>query len=276
MYDQIEQLTAKLKEVFQASEIGQVPDLQEDQNKENVFGYITSDFFEGKTNEEAQVVIWKIIYDNFEESIRKHILYIINETKLQHYSRVCGYIPMGQYEVWKHRIWTHKASDQTIFWCGVDFQKIADDYKTFFFFIQNTEFCSKKECDKPSMALVFNYTKDIIDLMGFEKQEEIYPELFKHAYEQLCGEISMILMDKYDLFCNEQHVWGEKNPFYYVYNNFNLTPVHDERILFSAKEIELIEPIKDSMDKNFELKKILEKVILRSKMFLEANKVQRQ
>ena len=276
MYDQIEQLIAKLKRVFQDSEIGKAPDLQEDQNKENVFGYITSDFFVDKTNENAQTVIWKIINDNFEESTRKHILYIINETELQHYSRVCGHIPMDQYEIWKHRIWFHKASDQTIFWCGVDFQKIADDYKTIFFFIQNTEFCNKKECDKPSMTLGFNYTKDIIDLMGFEKQEEIYPELFKHAYEQLCGEISVILMDKYDLFCREQHVWGEKNPFYYVYNNFNLTPVHDERIFFSAKEIELIEPIKDSMDKNFELKKILEKVILRSKMFLEANKVQRQ
>ena len=208
-------LITDLQNAFGKADLGRFRlDLKEDLRKENVYGYIISDHFLGKTNGEAQEEIWEIIKKFIPENKWTNILYVISESVSENFARVSGFVPFNQSEVWKQNFWQHKCPDGSFFWSAVDFQKINNDYKTVFLFIQNTEYVVNlplTSSNEERKCMFFNYSKNVIDLMDFEKTEEIYPELFCHAYEQMCSENRLILMNRYQKLSDENGLWGEKN-----------------------------------------------------------------
>ena len=71
-------------------------------------------------------------------------------------------------------------------------------------------------------------------------------------------------MNKYESFQSQQ-LYGKANMYWYVYENFKLTPITKNKLLFTENEISMIDNGLKNID-NFSIKNDIESAIKKSKI----------
>ena len=106
-------------------------------------------------------------------------------------------------------------------------------------------------------------SKEVLDFMELE-QNEIYDELYSNTFGNAEAEVKLDLMNKYENFQSQQ-LYGKANMYWYVYEDFKLTPITKNQLLFTEKEISIIENGFKKVD-NFSIKNDIELAIKKSKI----------
>lgn len=195
--------------------------------QKNLIGYIASDTFNNMDDEEAQSLIWNALKKNLPTEEIMRVLSIFHETPLERNNRIFGNNPL---KIKHSNIWIHNTKNLTKYWIFIDVSKFKDDYKTFFLIV-NAKTNFKK-------GLTFVYPMNVIEFMEL-KQEEIYNELFKNAFNNAEAEVKMDLMFKHDEL-DKKGVYWKDNIYSYVYDYFELKPASKKDLIFSEKEIKIL------------------------------------
>jgi hypothetical protein len=223
-----------------------------DQQK-NVVGYVADETFEGKTDNESQYLLWGALkqYLKPEEFIK--IIAVFHETLNERLHRLTGDVIQEKNH---SNFWCHQTPELAKYWMFIDVAKIGEEYKSFFLII----------CEKNNFhtGLTFVYTKEIIEFMELE-HNEIYNELYSNALTNGEAEIKMDLMRKYEYLTDKQ-LYGKANMYWYIYEDFKLKMVPISGLLFTDKEIQLINERIKGLE-NFKIKVELEDAIKRSIVF---------
>lgn len=222
-------------------------------NQENIVGHITDESFVKMTDEEAQSLIWNALKKRLDSPQLIKVIAIFHETPQERIERIQGYRTRNI----KHsNYWYHKTPELSTYWLFLDVAKFRDTYKTFFLIINEKEDCSK--------GLTFVYEKEIIEFMELE-QDEIHNELYTNAFSNGEADIKMELMKRYEEL-TASGLNGKANRYWYVYEDFQMTPASKSQLLFSTKEIEMIHKGLHQLD-DFQIKNHLNEAMKKSEMF---------
>jgi len=221
-------------------------------NKKNVIGHITDDKFKSLSNEESQKLIWTSLKKNLEADELIKVIAIFHETPLERVERLNGYKPK---DAQISNFWFHQTPELAKYWLFIDVAKFGDDFKSFFLIIS--------EKNKVNKGLTFVYNEEVLDFMELE-QDEIYDELYSNTFDNAESEVKLDLMNKYESFQSQQ-LYGKANMYWYVYENFKLTPITKNKLLFTENEISMIDNGLKNID-NFSIKNDIESAIKKSKI----------
>lgn len=221
-------------------------------NQKNVIGHITDDKFKSLSNEESQKLIWTSLKKNLDASELLKVIAIFHETPLERVERLNGY---KSKDAQTSNFWFHQTPELAKYWFFIDVAKFNDDFKSFFLVINEKNNLNK--------GLTFVYNKEVLDFMELE-QNEIYDELYSNTFGNAEAEIKLDLMNKYESFQSQQ-LYGKANMYWYVYEDFRLTPITKNQLFFTEKEISMIENGLKSID-NFSIKNDIETAIKKSKI----------
>ncbi|MBU4485736.1 MAG: hypothetical protein KKD38_02295 [Candidatus Delongbacteria bacterium] len=223
-------------------------------NQLNVIGYIADEFFEDKDDKQCQEYIWEKLKSFMGDEDLVRILTIFHETPKERAERMIEYSPISRS---KSRFWVHSAPDQAKYWIFLDVARFDDGlYKTFSLIINKKENIKK--------GLIFEYNQEVIGFMELE-QGEIYQELFDNTFRNAESELKYFIMQKHEKL-TEKGLWGSDNMYDYIYkNNFRLTSVTKNQLIFTEDEIPVIESAIQHLD-DFEIKKEIELAIKKSQI----------
>ena len=196
-------------------------------NQKNIVGHISDDKFKSLSDNDSQELIWTALKKNLEPDELLRVIAIFHETPLERVERINGY---KSHEIMSSNFWVHQTPELARYWLFIDVAKFGDDFKSFFLIIS--------EKNKMNNGLTFVYNKEVLSFMELE-QKEIYDELFTNTYGNAESEIKMDLMNKYENLTAQQ-LYGKANMYWYVYENFHLTPVSKNQLFFTNNEIAMI------------------------------------
>jgi hypothetical protein len=223
-------------------------------NQKHIVGHITDEKFSSMSDSAAQELIWEALKKNLDAIELKDIIAIFHETPFERVQRINGYRTK---EISHSNFWFHKTPDLAIYWLFIDVAKFGDDYKSFFLIIN--------EKNKISKGLTFVYDKDVLEFMELE-QNEIHNELYSNTFQNAEAEIKMDLMNHYESLTSQQ-LYGKANMYYYVYENFQLTPAAKKQLRFTDNEIIKIKAALTNIKDDFAIKTEIEKAINYSTAF---------
>ncbi len=246
LIDKIEEILHKIEE------LKPIIDLHYD-NQKNVVGYITDEKFNELSDEDSQKLIWGALKKNLESSDLIKIVALFHETPLERVERLNGYKSKNSQT---SNFWFHQTPELAKYWLFIDIAKFQDDYKSFFLVISEKNNINK--------ALTFVYNKEVLEFMELE-QDEIYNELYSNTFENAEAEIKLDLMNKYEELLSQQ-LYGKANMYWYIYENFKLTPKSKNQLFFTNNEISMIENSLKKID-NFSIKNDIELAIKKSLVF---------
>jgi len=227
-------------------------------NQQNVVGHITDESFVKMSDEDAQSLIWTALKKNLDSSELIKVIAIFHETPQERIERIQGYRTR---DIKYSKYWYHQTPEMTKYWLFVDVAKIGEVYKTFFLIINEREGFNK--------GLTFVYEKDVLEFMELE-QNEIHKELFVNAFSNGEVDIKMELMNRYEKL-SSQNLNGKANRYWYVYENFKLTPASKSQLLFTEGEISMIKNGLAQID-DFEIKNELDVAMKKSEIFNKMKK----
>lgn len=227
-------------------------------NQNNIIGHVSDDKFKSLSDKDSQELIWTALRKNLEPDELIKVIAIFHETPLERVERLNGY---KSHEVRFSNFWYHQTPELAKYWLFIDVAKFGDDFKSFFIIIS--------EKNNVNKGLTFVYNKEVLSFMELE-QNEIHEELFTNTFGNAEAEIKMDLMNKYESLSSQQ-LFGKANMYWYVYENFKLTPVSKNQLYFTDKEISMI---KDGLTKidNFSIKKDVELAIKKSTLINQMKK----
>ncbi len=227
-------------------------------NQMNVVGHIADDTFSKISDEKAQSLIWNALKKYLDSPELVKVIAIFHETPQERIERIQGY---RSREIKHSKFWFHQTPEMTKYWLFVDVAKFGETYKSFFLIINEKENFNK--------GLTFVYTKEVLDFMELE-QNEIHKELYDNAFSNGEVDIKMELMKRYEKL-SSQNQNGKANRYWYVYEDFHLTPASKSQLLFTEGEMKMINNGLAQID-NFEIKNELDLAIKYSKLFNEMKK----
>lgn len=219
-------------------------------NQKNVVGHICDDKFKSLSDEDSQKLIWTSLKKNLEADELIKVIAIFHETPLERVERLNGYKPK---DAQTSNFWFHQTPELAKYWLFIDVAKFNEDFKSFFLVIS--------EKNKVNKGLTFVYNKEVLDFMELE-QNEIYDELYSNTFGNAEAEIKLDLMNRYESFQSQQ-LYGKANMYWYVYEDFKLTPITKNQLFFTEKEIPMIESAMKNID-NFSIKNDIETAIKKS------------
>jgi hypothetical protein len=197
-------------------------------NQKNITGHITDDKFKSLSDEESQELIWNALRKNLEPEELFRVIAIFHETPFERVERKNGY---KSQEVRFSNFWIHQTPELAKYWLFIDVAKFGDDFKSFFIIVSEKNNINK--------GLTFVYNQEVLSFMELE-QNEIHEELYTNTFENAEAAIKIDLMNKYETFTSQQ-LYGKANMYWYVYENFKLNPLSKNQLLFTEKEISMIE-----------------------------------
>jgi hypothetical protein len=218
--------------------------------QDNVLGYVTDELFKTKADNESQELIWTALKKKLDASELIRVIAIFHETPQERVERLNGY---KSQEVKFSKFWFHQTPELAKYWLFIDVAKFGNDFKSFFIII-----CEKNKINK---GLTFVYNKEVLDFMELE-QNEIHEELYSNTFNNAEAEIKMELMNRYEELSSQQ-LYGKANMYWYVYENFKLTPYSKNQLFFTDSEIVMIKEGISKIDE-FEVKKDIENAINKS------------
>ena len=219
-------------------------------NQKNIIGHISDEKFKSLTDKESQELIWTAFKKNLEPDELLRVIAVFHETPIERAERLNGY---KSHEVRFSNFWFHQTPELAKYWLFIDVAKFGEDYKSFFIIIN--------EKNKINKGLTFDYNKEVLSFMELE-QNEIHDELYNNTFGNAEAEIKMDLMNKYENLTAQQ-LYGKANMYWYVYENFKLTPLSKNQLFFTDKEIEMITEGLTKIE-NFSIKKDIETAIKKS------------
>lgn len=215
---------------------------------DNIFGYISSQTFIGKSEDVSQNLIWKILDENIPKEDLVRITAIINETPQERLFRINE---NKESNIVKTKYWYHITPALDKFWVFIDVAKLKkDDYKLLYIIING-----KNDFKK---AQIFNYPSSVVSWMGLE-QKNVYLEFLNEVFESAKTEVQIKLIDKYDEL-EKSGVRGRENIFNYAYYNFELTKISERNIFLNKKEISFLKTFLEDIH-DFEIFDVLQKII---------------
>jgi len=247
--DLIDRITKILNEIEDLQR--PIIDLHYD-NQKNVVGHITDEKFKSFSNEDSQKLIWTNLKKNLDSDDLIKVIAIFHETPLERVERLNGYKPK---DAQTSNFWFHQTPELAKYWLYIDVAKFGEDFKSFFLVIS--------EKNNVNKGLTFVYNKEVLDFMELE-QNEIYDELYSNTFGNAEAEIKLDLMNKYENLLSQQ-LYGKANMYWYVYEDFKLTPISKNQLFFTEKEISIIEKGLKSID-DFSIKKDIESAIKKSRL----------
>jgi len=221
-------------------------------NQKNVVGHITDEKFKNFSNEDSQKLIWTTLKKNLDSDELIKVIAIFHETPLDRVERLNGYKPK---DAQSSNFWFHQTPELAKYWLYIDVAKFGEDFKSFFLVIS--------EKNNVNKGLTFVYNKEVLAFMELD-QNEIYDELYSNTFGNAEAEIKLDLMNKYENLLSQQ-LYGKANMYWYVYEDFKLTPISKNQLFFTEKEILMIEKGLKSID-DFSIKKDIELAIKKSKI----------
>ena len=227
-------------------------------NQDNVVGHITDESFIKMTDEDAQSLIWNSLKKKLDSPELIRIIAIFHETPQDRVERIQGY---RSREIKHSKFWLHQTPELTKYWLFVDVAKFGDSYKSFFLIINEKEDFNK--------GLTFVYEKDVLEFMELE-QDEIHKELYTNVFNNGEVDIKMELMKRYEEL-SSKNLNGKANRYWYVYEDFQLTPASKSQLLFTQKEISMIQKGLDQLD-DYDIKNELGVAMKKSEIFNKLKK----
>jgi len=226
-------------------------ELTEDPNG-NVSGFVADSFFADLSDEEAQRKIWEQLRKELTPDEQGRVLAIFHETPVERAQRRSGDVGPGSE---RERFFQHTDRERARYWLFVDVTRVGDDYKAVFFL-----FCAKTAFIK---SLSFVYSKEVIEFMELTG-EDLYAELHRNAFGNGEAELKSVLMDKYTKLEDSGKV-GENNPYWYVFNDFHMTPCPVDALRFDEAEVSVLEEHKKAFEA-YSLWVVLDKATALSKL----------
>lgn len=227
-------------------------------SENNIVGYIADEFFEDKSDEESQQLIWKLLKNHFTQKELLDISTIFHETPTERSMRLGGE-SLNRNRIRESNFWLHVTPNLSKYWLFIDIRKIDDNYKAIFIII------NEKENFKREIS--FTYNKEIIEFMELSSEDEIKKELYFNTFNKAEAAIKFHLMTKYEEL-TEKGRWGRANIFSYVFNDFKIKPILKKELIFNEKEILILSKDLSIID-NFKIKKELADAIKISKTINE-------
>jgi hypothetical protein len=221
-------------------------------NQKHVIGHISDAKFKTFSDEDSQKLIWTSLKKNLEADELLNVIAIFHETPLERVERLNGYKPK---DAKTSNFWFHQTPELAKYWLFIDVAKFNEDFKSFFLVIS--------EKNKVNKGLTFVYNEEVLAFMELE-QNEIYEELYSNTFDNAEAEIKLDLMNKYESFQSQQ-LYGKANMYWYVYEDFKLTPLTKNQLFFTDKEIPLIESALKDID-GFCIKNDIENAIKKSRI----------
>jgi hypothetical protein len=154
------------------------------------------------------------------------------------------------------RFWKHTTPDLTDYWLFIDVAKFGKDFKSFYLIVN-----TKRKINK---GLTFVYNEEVIKFMELE-QDEVYDELYSTTFNNAEAEIKADLMITYEQLSEQKYLNGKSNIFFYVFENFQLTSLNKNNLIFTVDEINTIRKAINKID-NFLIKKDLEAALNTSEL----------
>ncbi len=227
-------------------------------NQKNVSGHISDDKFKSLSDKDSQELIWSALRKNLETDELIRVIAIFHETPLERVERLNGF---KSNEVRFSNFWFHQTPELAKYWLFIDVAKFGVDFKSFFIIVS--------EKNKVNKGLSFVYDKEVLSFMELE-QNEVLNEIYTNTFINAEAEIKMDLMNKYESLSSQQ-LFGKANMYWYVYENFKLTPFSKNQLFFTDKEILMINESLSKID-NFKIKTEIELAIKKSTLINQMKK----
>jgi hypothetical protein len=228
-------------------------------NQKNVVGYITDDKFKSLSNENSQKLIWTSLKKKLDANELIKVIAIFHETPLERVERLTGYKPN---DAKTSNFWFHQTPELAKYWLFIDVGKFGDEFKSFFIIIS--------EKNKIKEGLTFTYSKEVLNFMELE-QNEIFFELYSNTFRNAESVVKLGLMNKYESLLSQQ-LYGKANMYWYVFEDFKFTSVTKNQLIFTEKEISMIEQALHKLKDNYKIKNDIESAIKISKIINQNKK----
>lgn len=246
-------LVDDIKSAFKNSKLKE-PVVNLENYNDNIFGYISSESFESKSDEDCQSIIWKILDENLSKEDLLKITAIFHETPKERAKRL---IIKHINESVKSKSYFHTTPEKDKYWIFIDACKLeGGDYKTIFIIFN--------EIHKFKKIRTYKYPKSVIEWMEYGSNE-IYYDLLNEVFESAKTEVEINIIKRYDKN-QDEGLTDKNNIFDYVLWGFKLDPIAPNKILFSKKEISIIRRFLEKITE-FSIHRYLVQIINNSLLF---------